>query len=198
MRDVTVVIPTHNRKELLDRTLRSVLAQEDVDLSVVVVDDGSADGTEAFVQALADPRVSVLRHPEARGVSAARNTGIARATTTWLAFVDDDDLWAPTKLRAQLDALAASPDAAWACTGSVNVDLSCRISRWDLPPEESEVGDLLIRQNAVPGGGSGVIASRELVESVGGFDEAISNLADWDFYIRLALNAPMAAVPRLH
>jgi glycosyltransferase involved in cell wall biosynthesis len=102
MRDVTVVIPTHNRKELLDRTLRSVLAQEDVDLSVVVVDDGSADGTEAFVQALADPRVSVVRHPEARGVSAARNTGIARATTTWLAFVDDDDLWAPTKLRAQL------------------------------------------------------------------------------------------------
>ena len=198
MADVTVVIPTHNRKVLLARTLRSVLAQEDVDLAVLVVDDGSADGTAEAVAALGDPRVEVVRHPTPRGVSAARNSGIDRATSRWLAFVDDDDLWAPRKLRAQLDALAAAPDAGWACTGSVNVDLRCRISRWDLPPETVEVGDLLLRQNVVPGGGSGVLASRELTDRVGGFDEAISNLADWDFYIRLGLHAPVAAVPRLH
>ena len=131
---VTVVIPTHNRRELLHRTLRSVLAQRDVGLSVLVVDDGSAEEVAPSVEALGDPRVTVLRHPVARGVSAARNTGIAAATTPWVAFVDDDDLWAPVKLRAQLDALAATQGARWACTGSINVDLACRTSRWDLPP----------------------------------------------------------------
>ena len=198
MADVTVVIPTHNRKVLLARTLRSVLAQEDVDLAVLVVDDGSADGTAASVAELGDARVEVIRHPEPRGVSAARNSGIARAGSPWLAFVDDDDLWAPRKLRAQLDALAAAPDAGWACTGSVDIDLRCQLSGWVLPPTEADLAARLLRENVIPGGGSGVLASRELTERVGGFDEAISNLADWDFYTRLALHAPMAAVPRLH
>jgi glycosyltransferase involved in cell wall biosynthesis len=198
MSDVTVVIPTHDREQLLHRTLRSVLAQEGVELTVLVVDDGSVDGTQASVEALADPRVQVLRHPEARGVSAARNTGIARATTRWLAFVDDDDLWAPGKLRAQLDALALVPGARWSSTGSVNIDRGCRISAWHLPPEVTDLADLLLVQNHVPGGGSGVLVERDLAVAVGGFDEAISNLADWDFYTRLSLASPVAPVFRFH
>lgn len=196
--EVTVVIPSHNRRELLSRTLRSVLAQADVDLSVVVVDDGSTDGTEAAVQAYGDPRLTVVRHPVARGVSAARNTGIARATTRWLAFVDDDDLWAPGKLRAQLDALALAPEARWSSTGSVNVDRQCRISGWHLPPDITDLADHLLVRNHVPGGGSGVLVARDLAAEVGGFDEAISNLADWDFYTRLALASPVAPVFRFH
>jgi glycosyltransferase involved in cell wall biosynthesis len=196
--DVTVVIPTHNRAELLSRTLRSVLAQEDVELTVLVVDDGSVDDTEAAVRALGDPRVALVRHPVARGVSAARNSGIARATTPWIAFVDDDDLWAPRKLRDQLDALAAVPGARWSSAGSVSIDRRCRVSAWHLPPDVTALADLLLVQNQVPGGGSGVLADRELVVEVGGFDEAISNLADWDFYVRLALASPVAPVFRFH
>ena len=194
MADVTVIIPTHNRRQLLARTLHSVLAQEDVGLQVVVVDDGGADDTPSLVQGLDDDRVRLVRHPEARGVSAARNSGIAQATTPWLAFVDDDDLWAPSKLRSQLDALSAAPQAGWSCTGSVNIDAGCHIRGGDVPPRDPAVGDLLLRQNWVPGGGSGVVASRELTQEVGGFDEALSNIADWDFYIRLGLHAPMAPV----
>jgi glycosyltransferase involved in cell wall biosynthesis len=198
MVDVTVIIPTHNRRVLLARTLHSVLAQRDVSLEVVVVDDGGSDDTESVVRGLDDDRVRFVRHPESRGVSAARNSGIAEATTPWLAFVDDDDLWAPGKLRCQLDALAAEPAAAWSCTGSVNIDARCRISGSDPPPRDPAVGDLLLRQNWVPGGGSGVVASRELTREVGGFDEALSNIADWDFYIRLGLHAAMAPVFRPH
>lgn len=198
MNDVTVVIPTHNRRDLLTRTLRSVLAQEDVDLTVVVVDDGSADDTQDVVRGFRDPRLTVIRHPQARGVSAARNTGIAAATTTWLAFVDDDDLWAPTKLRSQLDALAASPDARWSSTGSVDVDRDATISAWHLPPDITDLADHLLVRNHVPGGGSGVLVDRELAVAVGGFDEAISNLADWDFYTRLALASPVAPVFHFH
>jgi glycosyltransferase involved in cell wall biosynthesis len=198
MVDVTVIIPTHNRRRLLARTLHSVLAQQDVDLEVVVVDDGGSDDTPSFVEGLEDPRVRFVRHPQSRGVSAARNTGIAQATATWLAFVDDDDLWAPAKLRAQLDALAVEPQAGWSCTGSVNIDAQCRISGWDAPPRDRAVADLLLRENRVPGGGSGVLASRALTREIGCFDEALSNIADWDFYIRLALAAPMASVSRPH
>ena len=97
MAEVTVVIPTHNRRALLARTLHSVLAQRHVDLAVVVVDDGGSDGTAKALDDLNDTRVTVVRHDRPRGVSAARNSGIAKAVTPWLAFVDDDDLWAPAQ-----------------------------------------------------------------------------------------------------
>ena len=198
MVDVTVIIPTHNRRRLLARTLHSVLAQKDVDLEVVVVDDGGLDDTASLIESLDDARVRFVRHPESRGVSAARNSGIERATSAWLAFVDDDDLWAPDKLCSQLGALAADPSAGWSCTGSVNIDAQCQISGWATPPRDPAVADLLLRQNWVPGGGSGVMASRDLTLEIGGFDEALSNIADWDFYIRLALRAPLAPVFRPH
>ena len=127
-------------------------------------------------------------------MSAARNSGIEKAATPWLAFVDDDDLWAPNKLRSQLDALAAHASAQWSCTGVVIIDGQCRPSWWVETPVDADVGNLLLCQNVIPGGGSGVVASRDLTRAVGGFDEALSNLADWDFYIRLGLRSPVAAV----
>jgi glycosyltransferase involved in cell wall biosynthesis len=194
MPQVTVVIPTHNRRLLLLRTLHSVLAQRDVEIEVVVVDDGGSDGTAAAVAEVTDSRMTLVRHPKPRGVSAARNSGIEKATAPWLAFVDDDDLWAPYKLRSQLDAIAAHPAAAWSCAGAVNIDRECRLIWWAEPPSDPDLDRELLARNVIPGGGSGVLASRELVTAAGGFDEALSNLADWDFYTRLALRAPAAAV----
>ena len=192
--DVTVVIPTKNRRALLARTLHAVLHQQDVDIDVVVVDDGSTDGTADTVMSLGDDRVSVVRHEATRGVSTARNAGMARATAPWIALMDDDDVWAPTKLRAQLDALRASPGATWSCVGLVYIDERCRvISRAPVPPGP-DVADLLLQYNAVPGGGSGVLASRELVAQIGGYDEALAACEDWDFHIRLALAGRLAPV----
>ena len=102
-----MVVPTHNRSRLLTTTLRSVLWQHDVDLEVIVVDDGSTDDTAQVVAGLGDPRIRRVHHPTPQGVSAARNRGIAEATSDWVAFVDDDDLWAPDKLTRQLGSEAA-------------------------------------------------------------------------------------------
>jgi glycosyltransferase involved in cell wall biosynthesis len=105
---VSVVIPTHNRSDLLALTLRSALSQRDVAFEVIVVDDGSADETSEVVAGLGDPRVRLIRHDVSQGVSAARNRGIAEARAEWIAFLDDDDLWAPDKLSFQLTAASES------------------------------------------------------------------------------------------
>ena len=112
--DVTVVIPTRNRWSLLRRTLGGALRQEDVDVKVIVVDAASTDATALELARLTDGRVRVFRNKEWRGVAAARNLAITQAAGTWMAFLDDDDLWAPRKLRSVLDALHRADDSRWA------------------------------------------------------------------------------------
>jgi glycosyltransferase involved in cell wall biosynthesis len=193
--DITVVVPTHNRRRLLLRALGTVRAQRGVDLQVVVVDDGSSDGSADAVAALGDPRISVVRREVSLGVSAARNAGLAVAAAPWVAFLDDDDLWAPDKLRAQLAAAAEDPRLGWVCAGAVTVDPTLRVVSGTVPPTP-EVVRSLPSFNSIPGGGSGTIARAELVRSVGGFDPVLSNMADWDLWIRLGDEAPLGAVRR--
>ena len=130
---VSVVVPTHDRRRLLVQTLGSILGQREVDLEVLVVDDGSRDGTAEVVAGLGDARVRLLRHDTPQGVAAARNRGIAEATGTWLAFCDDDDLWAPDKLARQLQA-AHQTGRGWVYTGEVRIDLRQRIVGGTHPP----------------------------------------------------------------
>ena len=193
---VSVVVPTRNRRRLLLRALRSVLTQRDVSLRVIVVDDGSDDGTLDSVAALRDGRVLMLRHDQRRGVSGARNTGLACVQTRWVAFLDDDDVWAPTKLRCQLAAVETRSNASWSCVGAVSFDHRGRMLRGHHPPKDPYLSDLLLIDNVIPGGGSGVLARTELVRSVGGFDVSLSAFADWDLNIRLSHRSAIASLDR--
>jgi glycosyltransferase involved in cell wall biosynthesis len=193
---VTVVIPTHNRRDLLLRTLDSVLRQTGVELEIVVVDDGGTDGTADAVRGLALGGVRVIRHERSRGVSGARNAGLAAARTPWVAFVDDDDLWAPDKLQAQLTSISANEGARWSCVGTVGVNSSLRVTSYSEGPEPGDVFGQLLQRNMIPGGGSGVLIDVDLAREVGGYDEQISILADWDLYLRLSQRSPIASVRR--
>ena len=192
--DVTVVIPTRDRWDLLRTTLRSVLEQRDVDLEVVIVDDGSSRSPSS-VPDLDDPRVRVVRHDRSRGVAAARNAGIAKAAGTWIAFLDDDDVWAPDKLDAQLGAAEAA-DAAFAYTGVLLVRDDNGAVALAEPPPPDELAELLQSYDAIPAGASNVLVRTELIRSVGGFDLDFRHLADWDLWIRLAAAGAGAACPR--
>ena len=192
--DVTVVIPTRDRWPLLSRTaLRSALGQQHVEHEVVVVDDGSLDGTAERVDELADPRLRVVRHDRSLGVSRARNAGIAAARGAWVAFLDDDDLWAPDKLRIQLDA-ARESGSEFVYAGAVWVDDELRFLYGHEPPDPLTLAQAVLRWNVVWGGCSNVLARTELVRGLGGFDEDLSQLGDWDLWIRLALCARAARV----
>ncbi|MDQ1535079.1 MAG: hypothetical protein QOF28_2840, partial [Actinomycetota bacterium] len=189
---VSVVVPTRNRGALLTRTVSNILQQSGPPIEVLVVDDGSDDDTAQYLAAITDHRVRLLRHVRPLGVSAARNRGVAAATGAWVAFLDDDDLWAPDKLALQLQALAQVPKARWSCTSAVVVDTRLRLLGWQRAPCGTDVSDDVLAHNPVPGGASTVMARRQLVLDVGGFDEGLSVLADWDLWVRLALSSPLA------
>jgi glycosyltransferase involved in cell wall biosynthesis len=189
---VSVVVPTRQRADLLRPCVESILAQTVTDIEVIVVVDGPDSATIDFLSNVADKRLSFVTHPESRGVSNARNTGIDLATGRWLAFCDDDDLWAPNKLAAQLTALRENPEARWAIAGAIRVHQDRGTAAYPEPAAPEVVATALPHSNVVPGGCSGVIADRRLVIELGGFDPRLSTLADQDLWIRLNWTSPVA------
>ncbi len=192
---VSVVIPTHNRRAWLRQTLRSVLRQDHRDLEVIVVDDGSTDDTVEMLAEVSDHRVRVIRHESPQGVGASRNHGAAEARGGWIAFVDDDDLWAPDKLARQVEAAFAT-GRTWVYTGSVHIDEHTRVVSGMPPPSPETVTRLISRYNVIPGGGSNVIVRRDELERAGPFDLRLKNTEDWEMWIRLSEGGAPAWVPR--
>jgi glycosyltransferase involved in cell wall biosynthesis len=192
--EVTVVIPTRNRWRLLSTAaLPSALGQEDVEHEVIVVDEGSDDETPAELAKLEEPRLRVVRHESARGVAQARNAGIAAARGEWVAFLDDDDLWAPQKLRRQLDE-ATAVGASFVYAGAAWLDERRHFLHALAPPDPEGLAARLLRGNEIWAGGSNVVVRTKVVRRLGGFDERLFQLADWDLWIRLALDGHAATV----
>ena len=192
---VSVVIPTRDRVQIVLNTVRLTLDQRDVELELIVVDDGSSDGTAEALEALGDPRVTVLRNAASRGVAHARNRGIERAKHPWIAFLDDDDRWSPDKLRVQLD-LARAEDADFVYTAGLAVAAADGRVLWRSPaftPAELRQG--IRSRNLVFAGSSNVLARTELLRHLGGFDESLYHIADWDLWIRLTEAGRGAACP---
>ena len=118
---VSVVIPTFNRARLVRRAVQSALDQSYGRLEVVVVDDGSTDGTRDAIAGIDDDRLHYVRQENA-GLPAARNRGIAESTGDFIALLDSDDVWLPWKVEAQLAALAAFPASGMVWTDMVAVN----------------------------------------------------------------------------
>jgi glycosyltransferase involved in cell wall biosynthesis len=118
MPKVSVIIPTYNRGYIVKDAINSILTQAMDDFEILVVDDGSTDDTRQVVDAIADERIKYI-HKKNGGVSSARNLGIARATGTYIAFLDSDDIWPACFLEATSDALDARQDHGLAYTATV-------------------------------------------------------------------------------
>lgn len=175
---VSVVIPTHNRAALLKRALESVRAQTHANLEIIVVDDASDDNTARVVDDIEDSRIRYIRHESNRGGSAARNTGIAAAIGSYIAFLDDDDEWLPEKVEEQLKAMGGVD--AVLCTATMN---GRRCGPFG-SRARVELGDL--RRGRFTGGGTGVLMARASILKETHFDEELPRCQDWDLFIRLA------------
>jgi glycosyltransferase involved in cell wall biosynthesis len=136
----------------------------------------------------------VLPKERARGLRAPPNAGLAVARGEWAAFLDDDDVWSPHKLRLQIDSARAT-GADWVYGIAIVVGRDLQPIDTDPFPDPAELPDLLLRGNFVPGGGSNVIARAETVQRVGAFDESLRFFEDWDLWLRLVAVGLPAACP---
>jgi len=193
---VSVIIPVYDGELYLREALASVLAQTHRDLDVVVIDDGSRDGSAAVALSTGDHRVRVLQQPNA-GVAAARNAGIAAARGGVLAFLDADDVWASHKLATQLPRLTEGVGAV----GALMVYLG---SSGPLPAAAGEVADDQQERIAagllMPFPPSSLLMPTALVRELGGFDEKLSlsvaPVDDLDLLARVAQRQRVVTVPR--
>jgi glycosyltransferase involved in cell wall biosynthesis len=192
---VTAVVPTRNRLGLLRRTMESIAAQRGVDVSIVVVNEASSDGTDLFLKEWNKTELVHIRNETPVFLPRARNLGLDAVSTEWVAFVDDDDLWAPDKLITQVKA-AESTDAQWAVCGALSFRTATDFVFHRNPPIPVDVSGGLLHDNVIPGGGSGVLACADLVRSVGGFDPEMTFMEDWECWFRLAARGRPAAVDR--
>jgi glycosyltransferase involved in cell wall biosynthesis len=185
---VSVVLPTHNRVQLLGRALESVLAQTLTNIEVLVIDNASTDGTTEYLSSLADPRLRVIRVNGKLGASAARNVALRQARGEFVSFQDDDDVWLPQKLATQLSVLERADETVGLClcgyirltsNGPFDVYSPGHFDaiRFDKP-------QLLTGMSAIAT--PAWLVRRKALENAGGFDELMPARNDLELAIRLS------------
>lgn len=199
--EVAVIVPTHNRADLLAETIEAILGQENARFRLYVVDDGSTDDTPALLARYAARHSNVVPIAQTNaGQAAALNHGIRSSTEPLIALCDADDLWHPRRLETSVRALRAAPDAGFACTDfSRGTDPNQPwISAWTehgYAPESSGAFDRLLLENFVHR--SSATIRRERLERVGLFSEEIAGRCgcdDWDMWLKLARTGPAVCI----
>ena len=202
MPNVSVIIPTYQRANLVSKTIESVLAQTYTDYEIIVVNDGSTDNTREVLARFGD-KINVI-HQENKGASAARNTGIMASQGRYIAFVDDDDLWVPKKLEKQVKSFESNPNIGLVCSNmfffkynDVSADVADVWAPTSHPPGVLQdwillfIGDFILMPT--------VVVRRECLDEVGLFDQTLTSCEDYDLWLRIIekfsvhfLNEPLA------
>ncbi|MCO4053315.1 MAG: glycosyltransferase family 2 protein [Bosea sp.] len=191
---VSVIIPMFDRIGSIGRAIASVQAQTLNDFEIVVVDDGSSDGSPERVMAIDDPRISLIRRTQNGGASAARNSGIAAARGNLIAFLDSDDEWLPRKLEVQAARLAAAPeDAGVSCTGVEMHLLDHAITRQQ-PLEDTDDWARRLAMDCDLSPGTTQLTRRGIFDVIGPLDEKLPRFEDWDWLIRYTRRGRIVAV----
>ena len=197
---ICTVIPCYNREDTVAEAVRSVLDQEyDGDHRVICVDDRSTDRTMDRLHAIDDPRLTVVTSTRPNGPSGARNHGVALCDTPWVAFQDSDDIWLPGRLsRTVLAALEMEGAVASYCAMVVKEDagpdtpVQARYPRPGTAPLSGDILPALAMTSFIST--QMLTLRRDAFEAVGGFDEDLPVLVDWELMLRVAQIGPVAHV----
>jgi glycosyltransferase involved in cell wall biosynthesis len=195
---VSVVIPTYDRPELLSRAIESVVDQIYRPIELVVVDDHSPTPANETLDRIGTESISstkYLQHKKNRGGSAARATGIEAATGEYIAFLDDDDEWGPSKIAKQIDRIeSASRESVLVYTGIRQVSADGSTNAVKTPTFEGDVVERLLRGNFI-GSYSAVMIDSDAIDTVGLPDERFPSWQDWEWYLRFAQEGSFLSVP---
>jgi glycosyltransferase involved in cell wall biosynthesis len=193
---VSIVIPSYNYGQFVSEAVESVLAQTYSPIEVIVVDDGSTDNTrEVLIERFGD-RIRYI-YQENKGLPGARNTGIRNATGSFLAFLDADDLWLPTKLEKQMAVMSEKPEVGLVYCSSLRVNTQTGASYTEhcRPDVRGDVRRKVLHRNCIAGSASAALIRRECFDTVGLFDETLRSAEDWDMWIRLSRHYQFDFVP---
>lgn len=187
---VSIILPTYNREHMVGKAIESVLKQSYTDFELIIIDDGSTDKAEQVIASYNDKRIRYYRMQENGGQSKARNRGMQMAKYDYLAFEDSDDLWRPEKLEVQMNAMKKADLDVGIIYHKFQYDLGEEHSII-LPdqhiPLENKSGDIykqLLKDNLV--GMPTILIKKECIKEVGGMDESLRCLEDYDFVLRIA------------
>lgn len=193
MPKVTVVIPAYNAMTYLPETLDSVLKQTCTDFEVLIINDGSKDNIIQWVSEITDPRVRLISQ-ENQGLPGARNTGIAHAQGKYIAFLDADDLWEPSKLEKQLECFQQHPEAGVVYTWTLLVDEYGKpTGRIFASQAEGNVWRQLLETDVISNGSCATVR-KECFDTVGVFDRSLTSAEDLDMWLRIAVQYQFAVV----
>jgi len=194
---VTVLISLYNGEKFLAQTLDSALSQTHRDFELIVVDDGSTDGSTAVLEGFADTRLRVMRQPN-RGAAAALCVGLQAAKGAYIALLDQDDLWEPDKLAAHVELLESQPEIALTFSWFRLIDEAGREIGIHSSRHRGTIdfGELLT--DFVIGATSNLVIRRTALDQVGGVDSSFLRLYDLDLCLRIARLAPgnIVSIPR--
>ena len=191
---VTIIIPAYNSAKYLKDAVRSAQLQNHRHLEIIIIDDGSTDGTAEVAAQLAadDPRVRVIIQPN-RGPSAARNTGLRQAAGDFVSFLDSDDTLHPLKVSQQLIALEDPGVGLVFCDYYTSNEDLVPLAISKTRPQLEDIRDQLALQNVFPV--HAAMVRRGVVARVGTFDESLPSAEDWDFWVRCGEVATMVHAP---
>ena len=194
----SVVIPVYNVERYLMRCWRSVASQTFDNWEAILVDDGSTDNTKEILEQFGDDRIKYLRLEENVGQSAARNVGIKQASYNFIAFADSDDFWDDRKLELQMNTLTKDSEAGFCyCAYEFHAldEKTYTVPKKSISKvrKSGYIYPELLRRNIV--GTPALIVKKECIDAVGGFNEEIDCLEDWEFALRLARNYQAAFCP---
>lgn len=194
-------MPTYNRAHLLERSVKSVLEQSYKDLELIIVDDGSTDNTEELVKKWQkeDSRIRCIKHKENKGLAAGRNTGARAARYDFIANQDSDDLWLPQKLEREVKILSAAGSKVGVAYSRVVKKMrggeKIYIPSDGHHPKEGDIHRKLLEANFITMQTS--LMKKECFERVGGFDETLRDIEDWDFWIRVSKYYKFIYIPEI-
>ena len=191
---ISVVIPTYNRLTWVREAVASACMQRAVTCEIIVVDDGSSDGTAATLRHEYGARIRVIETPN-RGVAAARNLGVAASSAELIAFLDSDDLWMRDKLAAQASYFVSHTDAEICQTQEIWMRSGVRVNPCAHHRKPSgDIFECSLRRCLVSP--SAVLLRRSLFERVGGFDESLPACEDYDLWLRILRDTPVWLIDR--
>lgn len=195
---ISVVIPTYNRAELLLRSIKSIQDQTYMNWELIVVDDGSTDGTEQIISNLDDSRIRYMRNEENIGAAASRNRGVSLAKNDYIAFQDSDDVWRCDKLQRQMEYLCENKEFDMVYCSFLkhyNDGRETVVPNKQVGAREGNMHTTLLINNVI--GTPTILMKKDAFLECGGFDTELRAIEDWDLAVRVSESSQIGFLPEI-